>query len=857
MRRRIEIVHESLLTHWPRLVRWQTQDADGAQLRDELRQAAQLWDQHGRAEDFLWSGSALREYEVWRERYPGGLTELEEEFARAMMSVAERRRRRRRLVTTVFIAAILVVAIALGVMWRRGVAQADRAEAEARRALAQTQRAEAETRRATAAQLLAIGQSVLEADPPAALAWTIESLRLADTPEARQFAVEVLWTSPPASFTPSGPGHPYAFEFSPDGRWLGVSHSEGPLRVYSENGGKPVALDDFAGDKISFIKFSEDGTAALGFAVHLPKVKVWSIPSWTPLRTIEVVSGSELQAGRIPGKYVIPFFAAAFGKASDEVITWLARRVRRPFPVEVRRWFPDGGHTVVGTWTTTSSIPTIDGPRDLIGFGLGNEMRVARIDGSGGTPLVVGVHPDPIRLLGRPAFDRGGEFLVAADEGGTVAVWSLASPGKKIGTLEGGPRVGPFAPVLSRDSSLMCLAYGTEARLWELQGVTAAEPLRLTTRGEEVSDCGLHPSNRLAATVQRPTRGTLWNLTTSRVRVLRGHRAGRIAFAADDRYLYSLGESDGRVLRWPLQGGPAEGVVTVLERPKAWGWGLAIDPSGAGLVAVVQSDGTWKVRFDGTPPQRIANVPYAWNSAIDPTGRHFITSGSLSGNTLVLVVIDLETGERRDFGSETEGIVAAYGFDARGRIVVVRGGKLQIGDATTGAFRTLVASGAQGALISPDGRIATVRVDGEIFIVDLETESIERATWQRDPTVSRVALGPRRIIVEARTDGTIRVGRLDGGEAHLLLGHSGLVERIVVSNDGRWIAAATPEDAIYLWPMPDLDRPPLHTLPHGELLAKLESLTNLRAIPDAAAPSGYRIDVDDSAWRGWKDVPSW
>ena len=47
--RRVEIVHESLLTHWPRLARWRTQDADGAQLRDQLRQAAHLWDERGRA----------------------------------------------------------------------------------------------------------------------------------------------------------------------------------------------------------------------------------------------------------------------------------------------------------------------------------------------------------------------------------------------------------------------------------------------------------------------------------------------------------------------------------------------------------------------------------------------------------------------------------------------------------------------------------------------------------------------------------------------------------------------------------------------------------------------------------------
>ncbi len=60
-RRRIEIVHESLLTKWPRLVRWQAQDEEGAVLRDQLRQAASVWDQHSRSEDFLWSGMAFRE----------------------------------------------------------------------------------------------------------------------------------------------------------------------------------------------------------------------------------------------------------------------------------------------------------------------------------------------------------------------------------------------------------------------------------------------------------------------------------------------------------------------------------------------------------------------------------------------------------------------------------------------------------------------------------------------------------------------------------------------------------------------------------------------------------------------------
>jgi hypothetical protein len=106
---RVEVIHESLLRSWPRLVRWQAQDAEGALLRDQLRQAAAAWDERGRSDDLLWTGTAFREYEVWRDRYPGGLTELEEDFAGSMISLATRRRRRRRIATTVGVAALLVV----------------------------------------------------------------------------------------------------------------------------------------------------------------------------------------------------------------------------------------------------------------------------------------------------------------------------------------------------------------------------------------------------------------------------------------------------------------------------------------------------------------------------------------------------------------------------------------------------------------------------------------------------------------------------------------------------------------------------------------------------------------------------
>jgi CHASE1-domain containing sensor protein len=126
--RHVEILHESLLKAWPRLVRWQTQSAAGAQLRDQLRHTAHLWHERGKPDDLLWTGASYLEFQAWRQRYEGGLSEVEEDFAKAMAALANRNKRQRRIA-----AAGLVAALVLGWSFYAD----NRREAAARLAFAQ------------------------------------------------------------------------------------------------------------------------------------------------------------------------------------------------------------------------------------------------------------------------------------------------------------------------------------------------------------------------------------------------------------------------------------------------------------------------------------------------------------------------------------------------------------------------------------------------------------------------------------------------------------------------------------------------------------------------------------------------
>ncbi len=238
----------------------------------------------------------------------------------------------------------------------------------------------------------------------------------------------------------------------------------------------------------------------------------------------------------------------------------------------------------------------------------------------------------------------------------------------------------------------------------------------------------------------------------------------------------------------------------------------------------------------------------------------------------VLKAWDLQSGDEWTYSLARVTDSSWYGceslvFAPDGSLLIGGAGgvrRLVLPDSPDGTIsgETIFAADRTRAALSRDGRkllIMATRVPQsnsfeELVLLDLGTRAFRRITTHGQRLFSAAFDPAGKIIVTSDHDGVVRVGPVTGEEPHLLLGHAVPVENVAVSADGRWIASAGLSE-IYLWPMPDVGKPPFHTLAHADLMGRLDALTNLRVVPDPSASTGWKLDV--GPFQGWNDVPTW
>jgi WD40 repeat protein len=780
-----------------------------------------------------------------------------------MTALSTRRRRRRRMAAVASVAALVVVLAVVTTLWIQAV-QA-------------TRRAEAAADRAEAARLVTLGRVVLEQDCTATLAYAIAALERADTSAARRLAVRALWAGPPATLVHEWGSWEVAF--SPDGRWLASGHLDGEVLASPSDGGAPIEVQGPAEDQefVWSLSFSPDGRLLVGGAVGAGgQVRVWETEGWTLQRELLspelVASPPEIRERSLAYGVVEPdrpslvtvTLVAGGGPWTNPDVTgrWV-----------VRRWPLAGGPSelvgeVPGSY---NNIAVVDLSRRLLVAGIGSDLYLHDLDRLGQEPgRVVARHPGAFGWFG-VALHPTEQRLAACDSSRTLRVWSLEGDGTE-------PRRElelanwPWGTTFSPDGRW--LAQGTEQRslgaMWDMQGPAFNEPLYLGGRSRASSQAmAFSPDGRWVAGTNtnseyRRNGVTIWPVDDRYPRVLR--LADGVLpsewrdnlFHPDGSRLFTVATGkDGRdtLLSYPLSGGAGVAPTVVFRDQDLSAY--TVDPMGRFLI-VVSASGARKLPLSGGPATMLEGLGRVEFLSLDPTGRHLA-----SGSHDAVLVLDLESGERHEIEPPGEGAVRRHSwrFDSVGRLLVTRGGVVSRWDPTTRASEVVVGEGVYLAAPFPDGDRLVLwsdEGDGQAVVSVLDLGSGSRTEVPRahqsvigghpDPTGS--------VWVSTHAEGEIRVGSLTDEEPHLLLSHETVITFAHVSPDGRWILTRG-DNSLRLWPMPDVTKPPLHTLPYDDLMARLRALTNVRAIPDPESPNGYSLDPDFTAYRGWAEVPEW
>ncbi len=894
-------MHESLLSAWPRLVRWRTEDEGGAQLRDQLRQAAHLWEEKGRPEDLLWTGTVYREFEVWRARYPGGLSEAEETFGRAMVARAGRRRRMRRLgvasVILVLAGVLTVVGTSLG-------------------------RTRAALTRTDASRLVALGRAGgVENDPTSTLAYAIASLERADSSEARTLALEAMAHGPVAFILGGGPG---AAAFSGDGKWLAA----GPLgqdvagvdaRIWARDGTRtqfPVTRPGMmpwlrfapGADALLLLEQQGDGLRDLAFAARsLPDGRRLAgttsrLPAaWWVLRDPARWAILQLRGGRAdlrvlpveqPGdpvdtSYDLRGFVEdwpTYAEVTDE------KRTRRKAQLTIDprgRWFavPVGRDVILqplqpheparrlahhdAEVMVLASAPdgTVLAARDTGGsirfWSVASGVQVAALEADASSSRLE-FSEDGRTVLARGRRRETGNGLTE----GSLLVWrrpfTSAAPGREI-------RLPDSLFRIATDRSARWVALSTTSRhaeLWDLAAPADALPMALR-RGMATGAgfASFHPDGTWIA-VSDGGDFTLRPLVSQLPRVLSGHTGGinATAFAPDGQYVVSLGK-DLDMRLWPLTGDPPAASRLLLSRRDGLSFlqDLATVPDGS-FWAVSSSSGQLAlVRPEGGARTMRAFSGEIYGVATSPDGRRVAVGGTIAEEARVKV-LDVVSGREiavLDAGDRVPIISLAFLPD--GTLATGSSAGVRVWGIDGGTYRSLWApskSDRQG-MVQWIRSCATERVvfgygtaaSGTAYVADARSGSVRRLETHGDLVFSVAIDRTGSIVATGSSDGIVRVGPASGESPHLLIGHTSQVRSLAISPAGDKIASGSDDTTVRLWPMPDLTKPPAQTLPLPQLLAKLKSQTNLRVVADAGAPGGYRLEA--GPFPGWAVVPEW
>ncbi|MFF2727413.1 AAA family ATPase [Streptomyces sp. NPDC058008] len=659
------MTHEVLIRAWPRLRGWIEHDRGGNLVRQDLEEAAELWEQAGRETAGLYRGNRLEAALAWAETHAPELSGA----ARAFLEAARRHQRRGQRLRRAAVATITALAVVASLT----AVFAFQQESDARESAAEALRSRD---RAVNAAVTAASIQLSATDPSLSAQLALTAYRMDPSPDAASRLITTENT-PLGTRLPGPPGAVYTLAYSPDGHILAAGNvKQNLVRLWDvSDPGRPVTLGrpvpvDRSVNSILSLAFSPDGqvlavgghTSHNGDAGSGGFVDLWSLtspshpvllgrPKTPGVEGLDAATSVESLAFAPDGRTLAAGWHGGLVSLWDVTSPDDVKPVGAPLVLGCpdvfshRIAFSPTGHTLatacdddagtISLWDTTDPAHPARG-RSLktghavnpLGFSLdGHTLAAGSTDGTVHLWKVTDPgHPTPV---GKPlkgtaeavmslAFSPDGHTLAVGSADHAIRLWNVTHPGA-IGTL-GRPLTGPGSAVtgvvFSPDSRTLAAANSDgNVDLWNLP------PTRIIGAGGNVASVAFSPDGRTLAAGNQNRTVSLWNTSDPNNPAPRGapltgpaDPVDSVAFSPDGRTL-AAGDSGGNVTLWNTAdpGHPVR-LEETLTGADGFIFSLAFSPDGRTLAAAGDGQSGRIALWDVSDPAHPVSGPVISNS---------------------------------------------------------------------------------------------------------------------------------------------------------------------------------------------------------------------------------------------------
>jgi len=745
----VEVAHEALLTHWPRLREWLEEDTQGRHLHRKLAQTATEWDRAGRDAGELYRGARLTAALDWTSDHALDLNRTEHEFLEESRLASAREGERQRRANRRLRASLLAVLIMLVLAAAGGL-------------LALQQRSHARSQ-ATAAEAQRLGaQALIEPTLDRSLLLAREGVNLDDSLAARSNLLAALLRSPAAMTVAQANGaRVLDVALSPDGRTLAVRGDDGNIVFFDAHTLRRVGKTLPGSDQLGLMGATVGPLHALAFS---PDGRTIGIGSTTGHQaTLDLVdTRTHATRARAIDAYLhtadIAFSPDGGAIASGEPVTGMVsppdevivlrnaetgrkRATSEPVPAgRLSGYTADGRFLLVTEGDAASLLLDARTLRPVKTIRVGgaaalsptvDEAAFGQDDGSitlldlrtGKQRLMSGRAVGSIQAV---SFSADGTSLATAAEDGTIAVWD-----SRAGLRETfkGHSADARAAVFSPDSRTLFTA-GSDGRVfaWDVGGARRlGRPFRFASASGDVSTASaVSADGRLFATSPDGGRVTLWrsHTLTSLPGELRGPmgRVNALSFSRNGNLLAAAGSDRAAV--WDVA---TTNIARVLPIARYGAQAIAFSPDDE-TIAIGQIDGS-DVIYDLRTGEQVAHLTSAGSIdsiGFSPDGK-LLASASLNGT---VTVWDISTKEAV---ARLTGAVAVFAvtFSPDGRYIAAgdSSGTVVLWDVARGRRAGRALTGHNGGIGSvafdPSGKtLVSSSNDGKLRLWDVATRKL-------------------------------------------------------------------------------------------------------------------------------------